>query len=90
MEANAIAIKETVPASRKLQAADAAQLLKSASKLVVAKGKKTSEFKLSDANADEAVAAMLGPTGNLRAPTAQVGKTILVGFNDETYGTVFG
>ena len=85
-----MAIKETVPASRKLQATDAAELLKGASKLVVAKGKKISEFKLSDASADEAVAAMLGPTGNLRAPTAQAGKTILVGFNDETYSSVFG
>jgi hypothetical protein len=27
----------------------------------------------------------LGPTGNLRAPTAKVGKTLLVGFNDEVY-----
>lgn len=90
MEANDIAIKETVPASRKLQAADAAELLKSASKLVVAKGKKISEFKLSQASTDEAVAAMLGPTGNLRAPTARVGKTILVGFNDDAYTGVLG
>ncbi len=90
MEANDIAIKETVPASRKLQAADAAELLKSASKLVVAKGKKISEFKLSQGSTDEAVAAMLGPTGNLRAPTARVGKTILVCFNDDAYTGVLG
>jgi len=32
---------------------------------------------------------MLGPTGNLRAPTARVGKTLLVGFNDEVYGKIF-
>lgn len=90
MEANDIAIKETIPASRKLQADDAAELLGKASKLIVAKGKKVSEFKLADAEHDEAVAAMLGPTGNLRAPTAKVGKTILVGFNDDAYGGVFG
>ena len=90
MEANDIAIKETIPASRKLQADDAAELLGKASKLIVAKGKKVSEFKLADADRDEAVAAMLGPTGNLRAPTARVGKTILVGFNDDAYGGVFG
>lgn len=90
MEANDIAIKETIPASRKLQADDAAELLGKASKLIVAKGKKISEFKLTDAEHDEAVAAMLGPTGNLRAPTAKVGKTILVGFNDDAYGGVFG
>jgi hypothetical protein len=38
----------------------------------------------------DAVAAMLGPTGNLRAPTARVGKTLLVGFNEDTYKGVFG
>ena len=32
---------------------------------------------------EAAVAAMLGPTGNLRAPTLRVGKTIIVGFNEE-------
>lgn len=28
---------------------------------------------------------MLGPTGNLRAPTLRVGKTVVVGFNEEVY-----
>jgi hypothetical protein len=32
---------------------------------------------------------MLGPTGNLRAPTLKVGKTLLVGFNEEAYEGVF-
>lgn len=89
MEANSIDIKETVPASRKLQAEDAKQLLKGATRLVVAKGKKVSEFEIGSRIPSEAVAAMLGPTGNLRAPTAIVGKTVLVGFNDEAYGDVF-
>ena len=34
------------------------------------------------------VTAMLGPTGNLRAPTLVVGKTLLVGFNEEAYESV--
>jgi hypothetical protein len=29
--------------------------------------------------------AVLGPTGNLRAPTLRVGKTLLVGFSEEVY-----
>ena len=33
---------------------------------------------------------MLGPTGNLRAPCLRVGKTVLVGFNEEAYTAVFG
>lgn len=90
MEANKIEIKETVPASRKLQADDARGLLKGAKKLVVAKGKKVNEFELGSRVSADAVAAMLGPTGNLRAPTAIVGKTVLVGFNDEAYGGALG
>ena len=33
---------------------------------------------------------MLGPTGNLRAPSMTIGKTLLVGFNQELYERVFG
>lgn len=90
MEANNVEIREKVPASRKLQADDAKALLAGAAKLIVAKGKKVSEFSLSKSASDAAVAAMLGPTGNLRAPTAKVGNTVLVGFNDDAYGGVFG
>ena len=33
---------------------------------------------------------LLGPTGNLRAPTLRVGKTLIVGFNKEIYHKIFG
>jgi hypothetical protein len=33
---------------------------------------------------------LLGPTGNLRAPTLRVGRTLLVGFDEPTYRQVFG
>ena len=40
---------------------------------------------------DETILALIiGPTGNLRAPTAKVGKTLLVGFNAEAYDEVLG
>ena len=32
--------------------------------------------------------ALLGPTGNLRAPTVRVGKTLLVGFDENSYADV--
>jgi arsenate reductase-like glutaredoxin family protein len=38
----------------------------------------------------EVVAALLGPTGNLRAPTLRTGKTLLVGFNEEAWGEALG
>ena len=34
--------------------------------------------------------ALLGPTGNLRAPTLRVGKTLLVGFDESSYVDVLG
>lgn len=85
MDANGIEPKETVSASKKLGKQDAAALAGSVSKLIVSKGKKVSEFKAGDLKSAEAIAAMLGPTGNLRAPTLRVGKTLVVGFNDEIY-----
>ncbi len=35
----------------------------------------------------ELLALLLGPTGGLRAPTLRVGRTLLVGFNEEAYAT---
>ncbi len=90
MEANNINVIERSPASQKLQETDARTLLKSANKLIVARGKKITEFKITSRASKEAVQAMLGPTGNLRAPTLRVGKNLIVGFNDEAYGNVFG
>jgi len=57
--------------------------------VIVAKGKKVSEFAGGKAG-KELVDAMLGPTGNLRAPTIRKGKTVLVGFNQELFEKVFG
>lgn len=90
MEANEIQVTEQVPASRKLQAEDAKALLGKASKLIVAKGKKVSKFAVGTRASTEAIDAMLGPTGNMRAPTIVRGKTVLVGFNEEAFTDVFG
>ena len=64
------------------------ELLDGISKLVVAKGKKVTEYPLGKQRPDddELVAAMTGPTGNLRAPTVVVGKTMLIGFNADESG----
>ena len=83
-------MSETVSASKKLTQADARKLLGSVTRLVVAKGKKAEEFDLKGGITEAAVAAMLGPTGNLRAPTLRAGKTLLVGFSDEVYTKLLG
>ncbi len=88
MDANGIEPAETVPASKKLGKTEAARMARAASRVIVAKGKKVTEFKPGGKAGADLVAAMLGPTGNLRAPTARVGKTVLVGFNEDAYADV--
>ena len=88
MDAKKIEPKEVVPASRKLARKDAAALAKAASVVIVAKGKNVRRFEPGGKAPKDVVDAMLGPTGNLRAPTLRVGKTILVGFDDASYTSV--
>jgi arsenate reductase-like glutaredoxin family protein len=90
LEASDIEIVETVPASRKLQAEDAKALLKGVTRLVAMKGKKIEAFDLKQDSTDDCVAAMLGPTGNLRAPAIRTGKTLLIGFNENCFDEAFG
>ena len=72
-------------ASAKLGQTEARDLAKEASRIVVSKGKKVSEFAPAGKAGKDVIAAMLGPTGNLRAPVIRRGKTVLVGFNEDVY-----
>lgn len=65
-------------------------LLKGAEVLIAARGKKVERLDLEAKKPDQATIErlMLGPTGNLRAPTLRVGRTLLVGFDEETYRKV--
>ena len=58
--------------------------------MIVAKGKKVDAFSGKDTSGKAAVDAMLGPTGNLRAPTIRRGKTVIVGFNEEVFAEHLG
>ena len=70
---------------------EARALLEGISKLVACRGKKSVEFDLKKEtlSAEDLKKHVLGPTGNLRAPTIRRGKTILVGFNEDAYDGVF-
>ena len=48
------------------------------------------DLKKQQPDEDELKKLVLGPTGNLRAPTLRKGKTLIVGFNQETYESLFG
>jgi len=65
-------------------------MLKGADVLIAARGKKVERLDLEAGRPDKATVErlMLGPTGNLRAPTLRVGRTLVVGFDEETYRRV--
>lgn len=71
---------------------EALDLLDGKTTLHVAKGKKVTEVDLrKDRPEDDVLTGlMLGPTGNLRAPTLIVGKKVVVGYNEDLYNDVFG
>ena len=74
-------------AGAKLGRREALALARGASTLIVSRGIRTVSFAMSKDRPDDKtlLAHMLGPTGNLRAPTIRKGKTLLVGFSDEAY-----
>jgi arsenate reductase-like glutaredoxin family protein len=88
LERHAIPVKTIADANKQKQGRVAAlALARSAATIIVAKGKKTVAFdmKKSALDDDTLLAHLLGPTGNLRAPTVRVGDVLLVGFSEEAY-----
>ncbi len=77
---------------KKMPADDALALAKQVDRIVAAKGSKvvTLDLKTDKPDAEALKAVLLGPTGNLRAPTFRVGRTLVVGFHEATYRSVFG
>lgn len=86
-----MAIKETVSANlHKLGRAEALALAARASEIIACKGKKVTRLRTGDGlSSKDILGALLGPTGNLRAPAAVVGKKLLVGFSPEVYAELF-
>ena len=60
--------------------------------LYVAKGKRVLHVDLRKARPSKAelLELLLGPTGNLRAPTLRKGRILIVGFDEKTYEQVLG
>ena len=85
-------VGETLDASKNRKGRDEAlALAKSVDRVVIARGKKVLTFDMKQAPGDdELAAALLGPTGNLKAPTLRIGRTLLVGFGEAAYREVLG
>ena len=74
----------------RLGPAEAIKLARAASDIYVAKGKKVVHFDVARdrPSDDELLKYLLGPSGNLRAPTMRAGKTLLVGFAPEVFAKI--
>ena len=74
------------------QRPEAEKLIAAANFVHAAKGKKVVEVdrRKTDLTDEEILKLVLGPTGNLRAPTLVAGKKMIVGFNNEMYADLFG
>ena len=85
-----VTAKAQEDAKKKTRGADGArELLKDADEIYIAKGKNIVHLNLKEAKPEDVVPQMLGPTGNLRAPTLRKGRTLMVGFNKEIYEKLF-
>ena len=62
-------------------------MLKDVDELYVAKGKRIVHVDLRREKPPRAelLGLLLGPTGNLRAPTLRKGRTLIIGFDEATY-----
>ena len=71
---------------------EALTLARAASRVVAARGKNVVSFDMKKSPPDDEtlLSHLLGPTGNLRAPTIRKGKTLLVGFHDDVYRRELG
>jgi hypothetical protein len=78
--------KQTVKGDR------AISVLAGVDDLYAIKGKRVVHVDLRRGRPDQAalLELLLGPTGNLRAPTLRKGRTLLVGFDEATYAKVLG
>ena len=78
-------------ARRRIGRDEALALARAADRVISGKGKKVVVFDITKAPPDDELAAtLLGPSGNLKAPTLRVGRTLLVGFSEAAYREVFG
>ncbi|PYV44395.1 MAG: hypothetical protein DMG06_06635 [Acidobacteria bacterium] len=70
---------------------EALEIVSQVDEVYAAKGRKVIHLDLRKEKPDKATlrGILLGPTGNLRAPTLRIGRKLVVGFDPETYQKVF-
>jgi arsenate reductase-like glutaredoxin family protein len=73
-----------------LKEAEALALVREVDEIYASKGKQVMHLDLRKEKPDRTalLGLLLGPTGNLRAPTLRKGRTLLVGFDEASYAAV--
>lgn len=88
---NKIEADETVDARKiSMGKEETLDLAKNVKEIYSCRGNKLTHLKKSDKPTEQnLIDAMMGPTGNLRAPTMKIGDVLLVGFNEDVYKNIF-
>jgi len=83
---------KTDASKRRADRDEALKLARSSGQVIVAKGKNvvTFDMKKNPPDDETLLSHLLGPTGNLRAPTFRKGRTLVVGFNEQAYDDLLG
>ncbi len=92
LAAHELAADEQVDARKvRIQAADALALARQVNDIYATRGQKVIHLNMKKDHPDDEtlVKLLIGPSGNLRAPTLRKGKTLVVGFDQETYEQIF-
>jgi arsenate reductase-like glutaredoxin family protein len=90
MASHGVSAKEIVDAKKvRMDEAPALKVARLATTLLVAKGKTVKRSSVKGMNDEELLGLVMGPTGNLRAPTIRRKGLLVVGFNEELYSEVF-
>ena len=84
---NVQAESRTDARKEKMDAAAVWDLMGSAKRIVVAKGRRIETFVPTEDTQESILKAVMGRSESLRAPTVQSGDVFLVGFNDTLYDT---
>jgi arsenate reductase-like glutaredoxin family protein len=73
-----------------LKEKEALALVQDVDEIYASKGKQVVHLDLKQTKPDKPalLGLLLGPTGNLRAPTLRKGRTLLVGFDEAAYNKV--
>lgn len=83
-------MKTVVDARKERFDTDAAwEMIKGVDTVTTAKGKKVQTWHPATDDKDKILKQVMGPSGNLRAPTLRMGNRFIIGFNDDLYENSF-